>query len=149
MRKRTRDVPIIFLTAAFKSEEFQQRGFAVGAVDYLLKPIDDNLLINKISTYFRLIEKERSLNRSLEQKVAKRTAELEQARQYLANILSHMGEALLVLNPEGVIKTANPAACRMLGYMEAELIGLSMGMSSRRKLTRRPAPLWVPGSKRP
>jgi len=127
LRKRTRDVPIIFLTAAFKSEEFQQRGFAVGAVDYLLKPIDDNLLINKISTYFRLIEKERSLNRSLEQKVAKRTAELEQARQYLANILSHMGEALLVLNPEGVIKTANPAACRMLGYMEAELIGLSIG----------------------
>ena len=127
LRKRTRDVPIIFLTAAFKSEEFQQRGFAVGAVDYLLKPIDDNLLINKISTYFRLIEKERSLNRSLEQKVAERTAELEQARQYLANILSHMGEALLVLNPEGVIKTANPAACRMLGYMEAELIGLSIG----------------------
>ena len=116
LRKRTRDVPIIFLTAAFKSEEFQQRGFAVGAVDYLLKPIDDNLLINKISTYFRLIEKERSLNRSLEQKVAARTAELEQARQHLANILSHMGEALLVLNPEGVIKTANPAACRMLGY---------------------------------
>ncbi len=127
LRKRTRDVPIIFLTAAFKSEEFQQRGFAVGAVDYLLKPIDDNLLINKISTYFRLIEKERSLNRSLEQKVAERTAELEQARQYLANILSHMGEALLVLNPEGVIKTANPAACRMLGYTEAELIGLSIG----------------------
>ena len=59
LRKRTRDIPIIFLTAAFKSEEFQQRGFAVGAVDYLLKPIDDNLLINKISTYFRLIEKER------------------------------------------------------------------------------------------
>ena len=93
----------------------------------MFKPIDDNLLINKISTYFRLIEKERSLNRSLEQKVAERTAELEQARQHLANILSHMGEALLVLNPEGVIKTANPAACRMLGYMEAELIGLSIG----------------------
>jgi PAS domain S-box-containing protein len=127
LRKRTRDVPIIFLTAAFKSEEFQQRGFAVGAVDYLLKPIDDNLLINKIGTYFRLIEKERSLNRSLEQKVAERTAELEQARQHLANILSHMGEALLVLSPEGVIKTANPAACRMLGYAEAELTGLSIG----------------------
>jgi PAS domain S-box-containing protein len=41
---------------------------------------------------------------------------LEQARGYLANIISHMGEALLVLDPEGVIKTTNPAACRMLGY---------------------------------
>jgi PAS domain S-box-containing protein len=38
-----------------------------------------------------------------------------------------MGEALLVLNQEGMIKTANPAACRMLGYTEMELIGLSIG----------------------
>jgi PAS domain S-box-containing protein len=127
LRKRTRDVPVIFLTAAFKSEEFQQRGFGVGAVDYLLKPIDDDLLINKISTYFRLIEKERSLNRALEQKVVERTAELEKARGYLANIISHMGEALLVLDPDGLIKTTNPAACRMLGYAELELIGLPIG----------------------
>jgi len=127
LRKRSRDIPIIFLTAAFKSEEFQQRGFAVGAVDYLLKPIDDNLLINKISTYFRLIGKERSLNRELEIKVAERTAELDEARQYLANIITYMGEALLVLRPQGEIKITNPAACRMLGYREEDLLGLSIG----------------------
>lgn len=127
LRKRTRDVPIIFLTAAFKSEEFQQRGFAVGAVDYLLKPIDDNLLINKISTYFRLIAKERALNVALEEKVAERTRELEQARQYLENIVRYMGEALLVLDAEGVIKQANPTACAMLDYPEQDLIGLSIG----------------------
>lgn len=127
LRKRTRDIPIIFLTAAFKSGEFQQRGYAVGAVDYLLKPIDDNLLINKISTYFRLIEKERGLNRELERKVAERTAELAAARQYLENIITHMGEALLVLNPEGEIKSANPAACRMLQYPLADLLGLAIG----------------------
>jgi PAS domain S-box-containing protein len=127
LRKRTRDIPIIFLTAAFKSEEFQQRGFAVGAVDYLLKPIDDNLLINKISTYFRLIEKERSLNRELERKVAERTAELEQARQHLENIVNYMGEALLVLDPLGRIQCTNPAACHMLDYAESDLIGMSIG----------------------
>lgn len=127
LRKRTRDIPIIFLTAAFKSEEFQQRGFAVGAVDYLLKPIEDNLLINKISTYFRLIEKERGLNRILEQKVAERTAELEQARQYLSNIINYMGEALLVLNPTGEIKMVNPAACHKLGYSESDLLGMLIG----------------------
>ncbi len=127
LRKRTRDIPIIFLTAAFKSEEFQRQGFAVGAVDYLLKPIDDNLLINKISGYFRLIEKERALNRTLELKVAERTRELLEARQYLENIINHMGEALLVLDPEGRIKLTNPAACRMLGYREADLIGMSIG----------------------
>ena len=127
LRKRTRDIPIIFLTAAFKSEEFQQRGFAVGAVDYLLIPIEDNLLINKISTYFRLIEKERGLNRILEQKVAERTAELEQARQYLSNIITYMGEALLVLTPVGAIKMVNPTTCRKLGYSEEDLLGMSIG----------------------
>jgi PAS domain S-box-containing protein len=127
MRKRTRDIPIIFLTAAFKSEEFQQRGYAIGAVDYLLKPIEDNQLINKISTYFRLIEKERALNQVLERQVAERTAELAQAKQYLENIISYMGEALLVLNPQGEIKSANPAACRMLGYRESALQGMSIG----------------------
>jgi len=127
MRKRTRDIPIIFLTAAFKFEEFQQRGYAIGAVDYLLKPIEDNQLINKISTYFRLIQKERALNQELERQVAARTAELAQAKQYLENILAYMGEALLVLNPQGEIKSANPTACRMLGYKEPQLLGMSIG----------------------
>ena len=127
IRKRTRDIPIIFLTAAFKSEVFQQKGYEVGAADYLLKPIDDNQLINKISTYFRLIEKERELNRELEKKVAERTAELAQANTHLENILNYMGEALLVLDPEGRITRANPAACQMLGYTEEALNNLSIG----------------------
>ncbi len=127
IRKRTRDIPIIFLTAAFKTEEFQQRGYEVGAADYLLKPIDDNQLINKISTYFRLIEKERRLNVELERKVAERTAELALAKNHLENIIRYMGEALLVLDPEGNIKEANPAACRMLGYSEESLTRLSIG----------------------
>jgi PAS domain S-box-containing protein len=127
MRKRTRDIPIIFLTAAFKSEEFQQRGYAVGAVDYLLKPIEDNQLINKISTYFRLIEKERALNLELERKVAERTAELAHAKQYLENVITYMGEALLVLTPGGEIKMANPTACHMLSYSEDDLLGMSIG----------------------
>ncbi|OOZ49790.1 histidine kinase [Solemya velum gill symbiont] len=127
MRKKTRDIPIIFLTAAFKTEEFQQRGYDLGAADYLLKPIDDNQLINKLSTYFRLIEKERNLNRVLEQKVAERTEQLHLANQHLEKILNTMGEALLVLNREGVVTRTNPAALEMLGYNEDELIGMSIG----------------------
>lgn len=126
IRKRTKNIPIIFLTAAFKSEEFQDKGYAVGAADYLLKPIDDNQLIHKISTYLRLIEKERNLNIILERQVAERTAELEQARQYLQNIINYMGEALLVLSPQGKIKSSNPAAQKMLGYKEEELLNLSI-----------------------
>ena len=127
IRKKTRDIPIIFLTAAFKTEEFQQKGYELGAADYLLKPIDDNQLLNKISTYFRLIEKERRLNLILEEKVAERTRELNEAKQYLESILAHMGEALLVLDPDGTIKSVNPAATRMLDYPQEELVGMSIG----------------------
>ena len=127
IHKNTSEIPIIFMTAAFKTEEFQQKGYDLGAADYLLKPIDDNQLLNKISTYFRLIEKERELNQVLERKVAERTAELFQANQHLENILTSMGEALLVLSPEGVIKQVNPAACKMLGYESAELVGMAIG----------------------
>ncbi len=127
LRKKTRDIPVIFLTAAFKTEEFQRRGYEVGAADYLLKPIDDHQLINKVSTYFRLIEKERDLNRLLERKVAERTAELSQAKQHLEQILLNMGEALFVLSPDGCITQANPAAQHLLGYTEADLQGMSIG----------------------
>jgi PAS domain S-box-containing protein len=127
IRHKIRDIPIIFLTAAYKTHEFQQKGYDVGGVDYLLKPIDDNLLINKISTYFHLIEKERALNQQLEEQVVKRTQQLRQAKQYLENIINTMGEALLVLTPEGVIKSVNPAVCEMLDYPEQDLIGMSIG----------------------
>lgn len=127
VRKKTRDIPVIFLTAAYKSDEFRQKGYEMGAADYLLKPIDDNLLLNKLTAYFRLIEKERALNVLLEEKVAERTAELEQIRQYQERLLNTMGEALLVLSPKGKITSTNPAAQRMLGYPEAELIGLTIG----------------------
>jgi len=127
VRQRTRDIPIIFLTAAYKTDEFQKRGYEVGAADYLLKPIDDNQLINKISTYLRLIEKERDMNRRLEIKVEERTRELRVAKNYLENVIDNMGEALLLLGADGRIKTANPAACRMLDYSEADLQGMAIG----------------------
>ena len=127
VRQKTRDIPIIFLTAAYKTDEFQQKGYEVGAADYLLKPIDDNQLINKISTYLRLIEKERDMNRRLERLVEERTGELKLAKQYLENIINNMGEALLLLEPDGSIKAANPAACQMLDYAEADLLGMAIG----------------------
>ena len=127
VRKRTRDIPIIFLTAAYKTDEFQRKGYEVGAADYLLKPIDDNQLINKISTYMRLIEKEREMTQRLEELVEQRTRELRQAKTYLENVINHMGEALLLLAPDGTVKAANPTACRLLGYSEVDLLGMSIG----------------------
>lgn len=53
-RERTRQVPIIFLTAADSDLRLAVRGYAVGAVDYLTKPIDPWVLRAKVSVFVDL-----------------------------------------------------------------------------------------------
>jgi len=65
MTDRTRDIPVVFLTAVFKTEEFVSRGYALGAVDYLTKPIDDNILLNRVRHYQHLHEREQLLEDAL------------------------------------------------------------------------------------
>jgi two-component system sensor histidine kinase/response regulator len=67
MTERTRTIPIIFVTAVFKADEFSRRGFDLGAVDYLTKPIDDHLLLNRIRLYQGLHRRERQLTSLVEQ----------------------------------------------------------------------------------
>ena len=65
MTERTRHIPIVFVTAVFKSEEFIQRGYSVGAVDYLTKPIDDNLMLNRVKLYQRLFHHQCELEQTI------------------------------------------------------------------------------------
>ena len=65
MTEHTRHIPIVFVTAVFKSEEFIQRGYSIGAVDYLTKPIDDNLLLNRVKLYQRVFSHQRELEQSI------------------------------------------------------------------------------------
>jgi signal transduction histidine kinase len=67
MTERTRSIPIVFITAVFKGDEFISRGFDIGAVDYLTKPIDDNLLLNRIRLYRSIHQRERQLANSVEE----------------------------------------------------------------------------------
>lgn len=59
LRRRpvTRDVPIIFLTAISKGERFIARGYGVGAVDYLVKPYDPDILRSKVTVFVELAQK--------------------------------------------------------------------------------------------
>jgi PAS domain S-box-containing protein len=56
-RTRTRDVPIIFLTAISKDRKFITRGYDVGAVDYLLKPYEPDVLKAKVAVFVELARK--------------------------------------------------------------------------------------------
>lgn len=81
-RKKTRHIPIVFLTAAYQSDEFKERGFALGAADYLTKPIDTVQLTSRIKSYLRFIEQERL-----------HTAELSAANQRLKSEIRERREA--------------------------------------------------------
>lgn len=61
--ERFKDIPIIFLTAYFKSEEFASRGYKLGAFDYLTKPIDEHRLLNKVGLYSQLHRQTAELKR--------------------------------------------------------------------------------------
>lgn len=80
-RKKTSSIPIVFLTASYIGDEFQRRGFEIGAVDYLTKPIDEYQLINRINVYLKMIEKERTMNILLEKRVREQTEELRAAKE--------------------------------------------------------------------
>jgi len=58
---KTKDIPIIFLTATLKDEEYTQKGFEVGAIDYLVKPINNDQFVNKLKLYIQLFKKNKEL----------------------------------------------------------------------------------------
>jgi len=104
-RKRSRHVPILFLTAHSVNDEDLMRGYGVGAVDYLSKPINPDILRSKIGVFVELyratrvilelndaLQREvvaresaqealRAANRDLERRVQERTAALNRAHQ--------------------------------------------------------------------
>jgi PAS domain S-box-containing protein len=63
-RERTREIPIVFLTAARDEVGDMVRGYGVGAVDYVLKPFDEELLRSKVAVFAELEQRRRSLRNS-------------------------------------------------------------------------------------
>ena len=92
-REKTRKTPIIFLTANYKSESQVFKGYAVGAIDYLLKPYVPEVLRSKVTAFVELYTNRRLLKEeaealrrardTLEDRVRERTAELASANRAL------------------------------------------------------------------
>jgi len=83
-RKRSRDIPILFLTAHLSDEGDMLRGYDVGAVDYLTKPVNPDILRSKIAVFAELFRKTRALaaaNEALEKEVLERLRAEEALRE--------------------------------------------------------------------
>ena len=78
-RDKSRHTPILFLTAGDNTQTQAVRGYAVGAVDYLVKPVVPEFVRSKVAVFVELAKKNELLRRQ-----AKLLAESEQAARELA-----------------------------------------------------------------
>jgi len=107
---KTNHIPIIFITAYARDEVFEFKGYASGAVDYLVKPINDEIVLGKVKVFLDLhkdknnlnkecqfrkkIEKELRVDKSqLEDIVSKRSVELQNSIQNLVQAQTQLVES--------------------------------------------------------
>ncbi|EGB14062.1 response regulator receiver modulated diguanylate cyclase with PAS/PAC sensor [Pseudodesulfovibrio mercurii] len=128
--ERSRHVPIIFITAIFQDEENVRQGYETGAVDYLFRPVDVDVLISKVKAFLEMHRQKVLLEREVEQR--RRTeAALSVAEEKYRSIFERAIEGIFQCTPEGAFLEANPAMLRILGYERVEEVVGRSGFRDR------------------
>jgi PAS domain S-box-containing protein len=115
-RDQTKGIPIVFLSAVNKEAEHQLRGYAMGAVDYVFKPVDAVILRSKVAVFVELFEKSKEVERKARHEQALLDAnlranaerlrveqELRRAEQRQAAIIQSL-PIMLYLEPYGSVR---------------------------------------------
>jgi len=113
-RKRSLQTPILFVTA-YRSDEQLFRGYNLGAVDFLFKPIVPEILQSKVNVFVDLRRTEQLLRRKAE--------ELASAEQRFRAVLEAAPDAMVITNQDGIIQLANSRADTLFGHSREALIG--------------------------
>jgi PAS domain S-box-containing protein len=113
-RKRSRHTPILFLTA-YKSDEHLFRGYDLGAVDFLFKPIVPEILRSKVGVFVEL-----SRNTAL---LERQTAVLSKAEQKFRSLLEAAPDAMIISAEDGSIALVNSQVEVMFGLKREDLVG--------------------------
>jgi PAS domain S-box-containing protein len=113
-RRKSLQTPILFVTA-YRSDEQLFRGYNLGAVDFLFKPIVPEILQSKVNVFVELRRTEQLLRRKAE--------ELARAEQRFRAVLEAAPDAMVITNQAGTIELANSRADTLFGRSRAALIG--------------------------
>ena len=114
-RERSRDTPIIFLTAMERSETNVFRGYELGAVDYIFKPFHPDILRSKVNVFVQLFRQREALK--------KQAQALSRVIKQNELILNAAAEGVVGIDLQGVATFANPAATVMFGRFIDEVVG--------------------------
>lgn len=115
---KTRDIPVIFVTALSTDQRYIKAGYATGAVDYLLKPIDSAILLSKVRVFLELAHKRFSLESAM--------AQLQRVSRRHQVILNCANEGILGINKTGHIMFSNPSAEALLHAQSSNLSGFHL-----------------------
>lgn len=107
---RTLDVPIIFLSAAYKEDIDKIRGFVAGATDYLTKPLDDHILKAKVQIFIKLYVQQCLLKEN-------------NAYLKLADVAFESQESMTITDANTIILRVNKAFTESTGYTADEIVG--------------------------
>jgi PAS domain S-box-containing protein len=134
-RERTKHIPIIFLTAISKDDSYVFEGYSVGAVDYIFKPFQPEILRTKVATFvdLHLRQKRLSEQEALIRQSEKRELELKHVQELLASesryrdIVSTAMDAIVIFDDQGIVRGFNGAAERMFRCVSADVVGGTVG----------------------
>jgi PAS domain S-box-containing protein len=134
-RERTRFIPIIFLTAISKEEEYVFRGYQVGAVDYISKPFQPDVLRAKVAVFVDLHLKQKRLGEqeALLRESERRMTEMRHMREMhhsearFKDIVSTAMDAIVIFAEDERITLFNGAAGRMFGISCDDAVGQALG----------------------
>jgi signal transduction histidine kinase/DNA-binding response OmpR family regulator len=92
-RERSRDIPIIFLTADSTGSTLISKGYSLGAVDYIVKPVEPDILKSKVAVFVELFKKTEEIKRQAEL-LHEKNIELENANLQRLSMLIELGQQL-------------------------------------------------------
>ena len=66
--ERTKDIPVIFITGVYDNLDFQKKGYELGAIEYITKPIDTNILNSKLKIFMDIFAKQKQKQKEINDK---------------------------------------------------------------------------------
>lgn len=123
-RQRSRQIPIIFLTAFSSNDSLIFKGYSLGAVDYLLKPIDPQILTSKVTVFVDLFRKTAAIKQQTSQLQAI-NAQLQESQERLQDFLDNANDLIQIISVQGQFLYVNRIWQQQLGYAASETDQLS------------------------